>query len=174
MDTVKLVQKPTESDPYYIWEIPKGHYFKGINTVRFFPQVINLYLKEISDKELALLLDNNHSLRVQTSSTDTTSRIAITNLDIGGFRDPEYQKLLRSCPFNQIPCIIYLGPFWHYLGVNRLMCQRRDIGIGFAIPGIGYSMGMQMYGRDSYPGETEEKITEVEEVDDIFVIRKQY
>jgi hypothetical protein len=174
MGSFQLVERPNPPDNHhYVWKAPLKHFFKEIDPIKFFPEAINLFLKEASEDELRRILIRFDVLLIETTSTDEESRIAIVSLEIGVFKDPEYRKLLRSIRNDQVPCIIYLGPYWHLLGVNRTMVRDRNIGLGYIIPNVGYIMGTQLIGRDSYPNETEEQIQEIEKDDEIFIIRKQ-
>lgn len=158
---------------HYIWEIEKEHYFKGCDTVQLFPTLINLYLKQCTNADLNKLVDSQHFLRINCYEQGKNSRVSIQNLTINGLNDSRYKDLLRSCPYDMVPCEINLGPFWHYLGVNKVMCKMRNLSLGFIVPDVGYIMGFVLYGRDSYTYETEESIKEVEKSDEIFIVRKK-
>ncbi len=125
----------------------------------------------------------------------TISCISVMNLTISDLNDQKYKDLILSCrniidnpsgdPFIEqirppvIPCEINLGPIWHLLGANKMMCENRRIEQGFnaimpgRMPPMRYVMGFELVGRDAYPTEnTEEKIKEHEEAEEIFIIRK--
>lgn len=172
--TFQLVKSKTSCFECYIWKIDVEHYYKNCNTIQLFPMAINLYFGICEEKELETLLDRQHFLRISFYEEGKESRIKIQCLTIEDLVDPKYQELLRSCPQEMLPVEINLGTYWHYMGINRLMCQMREVRTSFIFPGIGYTMGTVLYGRDSYLGESEEQIKEVEKGDEIFIVRKEY
>lgn len=176
----------------YTWKYEKSKFFRGCDTTKVFPLSVNLYLKTCTEEELADLLNKEHFLRISMyyNVEETQSFISVMNLTIADLRDEEYKKLMLNCrnvtdmPFSEqirrgmIPCEITMGPFWYFLGTNKMMFENRRIenGCNMIVPGrmppMGYIMGLEMIGRDAFPGENEEQIQEAKEIDGIFIIRK--
>lgn len=162
-----------------------------------FPLAINLYLRDCTEEELTDLLEKEHYLYVRTfykgEGTDVNC-IAVSNRSISGLNDPNYRVLLYDCwrspviPKNRrdplqlrydvIPCVIELGTLWHFVGIDKTMCKKRRVALRYDVlpPGSGlemcYIMGLELYGRDPYPGETEEQLKDVEEKDGVFIRRR--
>ena len=175
----------------YTWKYEKELFFKGCNTMKVFPLCINLYLKVCTEEELTDLLDKENFLRIAMYYNEecTESFISVMNLTIADLHDQKYKDLMLACrnvtdqpaeeQFREglIPCEITMGPIWHLLGANKFMCKNRRVEQGFnvIVPNrecpMGYVMGLEMLGRDAYPNETEEQITEIEEEDGIFIVR---
>lgn len=166
----------------YLWKSSTPFLFKGCDHAELLSCVVNLYLQICTDSELSGLLDKTHFLKVKAYYGDeecSTAYVEIWNLTFKDLNDPRYQKLLLSCPEIFVPCTFDLGPLWHFLGLNREMCKERHIYMGYTGARIGqglpvsdYVMGTQLFGRDAYPGEdTEEKIRQAEEGDEIFIVR---
>lgn len=180
----KLETRPKKIDDNYtsyLWKLERPWFFKGADQTELFPMAINLYLKECTEEEHSALLDRQHFLKIKMfyGEDGTVSYIAIANFTLAGLDDPRYRALLSSCPSSKIPCELNIGPLWHYLGIDRIMCQHRHIDMGvigiiptFPIPQQVYIVGAELFGRDQYPTETtEEKIKAAEEVDRIFIVR---
>jgi hypothetical protein len=173
-------QKKNNSYLPYIWKAPKPLFFKGCDYVKVFPMAVNLYLRTCNEEELIDLLTKRHFLRISMYYDDDeciVTCISVMNLTIADLEDHKYQQLLLSCA--RVPCEIRVGPLWHFIGINRMMCQNRRVEAGYIVvnPTISpfpfYEFGIQLYGRNAYPTETTETmIQEREQLENIFILRK--
>lgn len=157
----------------YIWEIKVEHYWRGFDYFEETSWMVQRYLKICTNKEIAQIGGKQHFLRIKCyeDSGKKTSCIRIMCLTIDGLEDTKYQELLRSCQIGMFPCEITIGPFWHYFGVDKIMCNKRHLGMGYIIP-FGYAMGIKLFGRDAFPDEDEATIKEREISEGIFIVRK--
>lgn len=178
-----LDETPRESDySPRTWKASQPRFFKGCNSIEIFPLAVNLYLKVCDESEIVPLMEKKNYLRINMyyeGEDCEVSCISVSNLDIERLKDPKYQELLLSCPEGGVPVEINLGPLWHYLALSKTMVRNRRVELGFttwnpnSFPPLRYEMGLELIGRDAYPQEnTEEKIQLVEEVDQIFILRK--
>ena len=167
---------------YYRWTLNRSWFLRGYDSSELFPLTVNLYLKECPQEELNALLDRKHFLRIRLfyeGEDGATTGLTVSNLSLAGLKDPKYRELFESCPSSKIPCEINVGPLWHFLGVDQVMCEHREIHmgiIGISVdfpPRQDYIMGLELFGRDQYPTETtEEEIKANEEAEEIFIVRK--
>lgn len=159
----------------YTWKSHEKLYFKGQDTTIMFPMIANLYLKVCSLSELDKSLMSDYVVRMQCYyGENDESFITGTCLDVSGFNSEFFRDLYRRNPFNTVNFTIEVGPFWHYFGIDKTMWVNRHITTGYLLPQVGgYIIGMRLYGRDNYPNEdTDEKIAEMEEIEDIFILHR--
>lgn len=179
----QLDETPRKSDySPRTWKVAQPRFFKGCDSTEIFPLAVNLYLKVCDESELIPLMEKKNYLRVSMyyeGEDCEVSCISVSNLDIERLKDPKYQELLLSCPEDRIPVEINLGPLWHYLALSKTMVKNRRVELGFttqnlnSFPLLYCEIGLELIGRDAYPQEnTEEKIQQAEEADQIFILRK--
>ena len=166
--TVKTAQLTSK---FHTWEINVEHYFKGCTFSKESLSMIDRYLKICDNIDIERLIHGNHYLRIKCYGYERVSRISIVCLDIDNVQDNNYKEVLRSCQEGMCPCEISLGPFWHYLGFDKLMCKNRTIGVGYVLPD-GYIIGIKMFARDAYPDETDEKILKIEKDEGVIIVKR--
>ena len=97
----------------------------------------------------------------------------LTVVTIADFNDPKLREALAFRNDEYVPCILYLGPFYHHFGLLRMMVMKREMQEGYVIPPHleldeatkeahfvdgDVVLGINLFARDAYPGDTAETI----------------
>jgi hypothetical protein len=177
--------KEAKSIGVHHWKIDQPLFFKNMKMWIFMIDLTNAYLKACSEDEAKALAAKTHCLRGKTWYENKDSHVRLHCLEISGFNDPNYIKLISQPMKDYVPFIVYFGPFCHIFGFLREMLAARKVIDVIVLPHLevdpvtgpyfvdGYvESGPYLFARDQYPGETEEQIAAYA-ADGVYIMRSK-